>query len=361
MILYDEMIPGVDWVLKKTNMIASSFRDIQSFDNEALIKTTHCLIRSTTNVNQSLLEKMPVLQWLATGTSGIDHIDQSALMHKNIQWFDAKGSNAKAVADYVIYALAQLNRMSYFSWPQNNNVTAAVVGCGHVGKTLLRSLNHLHFQTLACDPFVGQEELKSSAHLIASSDQFDWIKDVDILSLHLPHTTKGDYPTNKWLNEEKLDLLQDDSIVILAGRGENADETALLNHAHRLHYIMDVWPSEPSVNINLIQASKLSTPHIAGHSLLGKFEGAWVVIEHLFRDLNLPLPCTKTEFIQHLLLETKTSEPSLSFESNIYSPELAFIHKAFQILCTSITDKRVSAIEFSSLRRKYQLHKEIIF
>ena len=162
MILYDEMIPGIHWVLKNTNFTGLSFRDIHKVDLKTLKKTTHCFIRSTTHVNQPLLEKMPVLQWLATATSGIDHLDLNALTHNKIQWIDAKGSNAKAVADYVIYGLARLQKHNVFSWPQNKNLTAAVVGCGSVGKTLLNTLNHLEFKTYGCDPFTDQKILQHS-------------------------------------------------------------------------------------------------------------------------------------------------------------------------------------------------------
>lgn len=66
------------------------------------------LCRSTLKVNQSLL-KNHCLQYVATASSGTDHLDHLWLGSQNIQVIDAKGSNAQAVADYVVACLAFWN------------------------------------------------------------------------------------------------------------------------------------------------------------------------------------------------------------------------------------------------------------
>src|SRR5690554_546410 len=59
------------------------------------------LCRSTLKIAEPLL-KGHSLRYLATASSGTDHIDKAYLRANSIELFDAKGSNATAVADYVI-------------------------------------------------------------------------------------------------------------------------------------------------------------------------------------------------------------------------------------------------------------------
>src|SRR6185437_13045641 len=68
------------------------------------------LCRSTLKVNQALLNHSTI-RYVATASSGSDHLDLDYLQSRHIQAFDARGSNADAVGDYVISCLAYLHKL----------------------------------------------------------------------------------------------------------------------------------------------------------------------------------------------------------------------------------------------------------
>lgn len=65
-------------------------------------------MRSVTQVNPALINNT-TLQYVGSATIGTDHLDINAIEKQNIQWANAAGCNAQAVAEYVITALLHLN------------------------------------------------------------------------------------------------------------------------------------------------------------------------------------------------------------------------------------------------------------
>ena len=112
------------------------------------------LIRSVTKVNETLLANSQV-KWVATATSGIDHLDTMWLDKKNIHWAAAPGCNAIAVAEYVAYCVAALKRAGHLT---STNLRAGVIGVGHVGKRVVSILKELGFEVLENDPPRKQDE-----------------------------------------------------------------------------------------------------------------------------------------------------------------------------------------------------------
>ena len=57
------------------------------------------------------------------------------------------------------------------------------------------------------------------------------------------------------------------------------DGDALLGEvrAGRLHAALDVWPGEPRIDPDLLRATTVATPHVAGYSDDGKYEGTRMV------------------------------------------------------------------------------------
>ena len=48
--------------------------------------------------------------------------------------------------------------------------------------------------------------------------------------------------------------------------------------------ILDVWCSEPEININLLQQTFIGTPHIAGYSYDGKLKATRILAEALLTE-----------------------------------------------------------------------------
>lgn len=72
------------------------------------INTSDVLIcRSTIQVNEALLSNSRI-KIVGSATSGTDHVDEVYLKQRGIAFFEARGCNAEAVADYVTATLAYL-------------------------------------------------------------------------------------------------------------------------------------------------------------------------------------------------------------------------------------------------------------
>ena len=102
-IIADENIPFVESAFKNIGTVKTlSGREIT---NKDLVNADILLVRSVTLVNQELLENTSV-QFVATATSGMNHIDIDYLNSKGIKLANAIGCNALSVAQYVISAIS---------------------------------------------------------------------------------------------------------------------------------------------------------------------------------------------------------------------------------------------------------------
>lgn len=266
--------------------------DLSFYKTEAelhnLLPTQDILVcRSTLKVTAKLL-KNTVLQCVATASSGTDHIDAPYLQQQNITLFDAKGCNAKSVADYVVACLAFLDNQSLIMGPK-----AAVIGMGNVGSEVASRLKRLAFDVLPFDP--------PKTHLDSTfqSATFHDLTACNLLCIHADLHDTPPYVSRHLLNQALYQQLKPGTIIINAARGGIVDEKALLNTQTPLIYCTDVYQGEPSIDADLLNKATLCTPHIAGHSIEAKanaVERLSIKLHHHY-GLSAPIPpmTTKSE------------------------------------------------------------------
>ena len=259
----------IDWVDKPGREICAE--DVR--DADAL------LVRSVTRVNEGLLSGSTV-KFVGTATSGTDHLDMAWLRAQGITVADAAGSNANAVAEYVLAALAQLILDDNIPlW----DMTVAVVGVGHVGSTLVRKLRGLGLQCVGCDPF--QQTIPDLPYV-----DLQQALQADVVCLHTPLTVEGENATWHMIGAAELSQLKEDAILINAGRGEVVDNTALLAHLQKnpqQRVVLDVWANEPKPSAELMKYVYIATPHIAGYSVEAKVNASMAVTRELARRFDL--------------------------------------------------------------------------
>lgn len=249
------------------------------------------LVRTVTRVDRLALLQLPRLQHVATLSSGTDHLDLKALRERGAGVSTGRGGNARAVADWVQWAVARMG------WPAPGAGSAAgdlagrcvlVVGLGAVGSVVAARLAQRGARVLACDPLRAVVEA-GFAHV-----------DLDtalacrphLVSLHVPLERDGRHPTASLLNEARLATLRG-SIVLNAARGGVLDETraAELRAAGVIEGLgLDCWVGEPQPHGDVVAACDVATPHIAGHSLEGKLDVAWRAVRGLRAAFGLGVP-----------------------------------------------------------------------
>ena len=275
-ILADASIPGLDKAFPKPFKLSCYYSpdEITNLLNGQDI----LLCRSTLKVNNALLNNNN-LKFVATASSGTDHLDRDYLQSQNISIIDAKGSNADSVTDYVLSCLAFLKKKH-----QLNVKKAGIIGVGKVGTKVLSQLKALDFELSAYDP------LKAEQDNLFKSCTLNSILDSDLICIHAELHNNPPYPSFNLIDDNFLTQLKPGCIIINAARGGIVNEKALLNNPQPLIYCTDVYLNEPDVNKGIIDKATLCTPHIAGHSLEAKYAAVALVSEKLHRILGLPIP-----------------------------------------------------------------------
>ncbi len=279
-IVADENILALDgWFGKKVELQLVPGRDISARhvrDADAL------LVRSITRVDKDLLQGSSV-RFVGTATSGTDHLDLDWLAQQGITVTDAAGANANAVVEYVLAALASLIKQDDFALWQSR---VAVVGVGHVGSALIRRLQSLGIDCVACDPL---QQIVSGVDYVTLEEALG----ADVVCLHTPLTRHGEYVTWHMLDHQRLSTLRPETVLINAGRGEviAADALqALLQRVPEQRVILDVWENEPAPAPALLRQVTIGTPHIAGYSVEAKLAASRCVLTSLCRHFDRKLP-----------------------------------------------------------------------
>lgn len=246
------------------------------------------LVRSMTRLGPDELAALPSLGAVATLSSGEDHLDAAALAARGLHAASGRGGNARAVADWVQWALG-------CAFPDGLPADArvAVVGVGAVGGAVAADLEARGAQVLRVDPPRAVREggagfVTLDAAIAARPHA---------LTLHVPRVRSGPHATVGLLDAARLGRLEG-AALLDAARGELIDESAAaaLRRSGRLRFLaLDVFAGEPRPDPDVVDAADLVTAHIAGHTVEGKLRvalfavlGLWQQLERLRPDLRRP-------------------------------------------------------------------------
>ncbi len=272
-IIADQQIPLLDYFFGDVAEVQAI--PAAEFSPERVVSADILLVRSTVKINQALLQQHRP-DFIGSCVSGQDHLDQSWLQSAGIPYYCAKGCNALAVQAYVTQIINVLRYRGILPMAGQ----AAVVGVGHVGALVAKSLLEFGYQVRLSDPLRAEREpgLEHS--------NIDRLLDSDLICLHTPLTQDGACPTYHLLNADRVAKLKPDAVLLNAGRGEVIAPDGLMRPD--IHYCLDVWPVEPAVDPRWVANSLVATPHIAGHTVLGKCQGTAMVYQVLAERFGWP-------------------------------------------------------------------------
>jgi erythronate-4-phosphate dehydrogenase len=251
-----------------------SVRRVDVCDVDALI------VRSVTRVDANLLEGS-LVRFVGTATIGMDHLDLPYLRARGIYCANAAGSNANSVAEYVVSAL--LATAEHRDWRLSEK-SIGIIGVGRIGTLVAMKAAALGMKVLLCDP-----PLREST----GNERYGFLDDVlgaDILTLHVPLTVAGRYPTLHMVNGNMLRHLSPGQFLINSARGAvvcGPDLLVALRERWIEGSILDVWEGEPRINRDLLDLVDLGTAHIAGYSQDGKALGTAMILDELCRFFGI--------------------------------------------------------------------------
>lgn len=242
------------------------------------------IIRLGIKIDRNLIDNSN-LKFIASPTTGLDHIDLDYAKEKGIKIFSLKGeqdflmnitSTAELTIGLIIGLLRKINAafdsVKKNIWNRNlfigyelKGKTIGIVGLGRLGKIVANLCSAFEMNIIYYDPFVDSEEYTKSdslGNLFSKSD---------IISLHLPLNNK----TNLIINSEVLNLAKKGAVLVNTSRGELINEEDLISSLENgilSGFACDVLSGEQGknkFNNKVISYAKknenvLITPHIGG-------------------------------------------------------------------------------------------------
>lgn len=316
---------------------------------EKLIDTNILIVRSVTNIDKSLLNGTPV-KFVGTSTIGTDHIDINYLEENNIAFAYAPGCNSYAVAEYVFAAI--FNFLDVEKITSTRGLSIGIIGVGNVGSKVERFSKALGMNILLNDPPLERKGVKKD---FVSLEE---VLEADIITLHVPLNLEGKDSTYHLLNKKNLEKISKNSLLINTSRGAVINNNELLEQiiARRLNVVLDVWENEPNINSGLLDKVFIGTPHIAGYSLEGKFNGTRMIFEALKNylgsntewDLDLPSVDQKNIKLNNHNFEVAALNEVIKHIYNIRDDNQTLIHN----------DEKNIGKRFDLLRKFYNERRE---
>jgi D-3-phosphoglycerate dehydrogenase len=226
-------------------------------------------------IDDSILSKLPNLKVIGKYGVGLDMIDLHAMKDRGVKLGWTGGVNKRSVSELVIsFSIYLLHRVAFANaevrngeWyqvkgRQLSDCTFGIVGCGHVGKDLVKLLKPFGCNILSHDIIDFKEFYQENNITSVGLDEL--LQKSDVVTLHLP---KND-STNNILNKDRLQMLKKDAILINLARGGLLDESALkkiLSEKNIAGAALDVFSVEPPIDTDFAHLDNvLITPHIGG-------------------------------------------------------------------------------------------------
>ena len=189
-------------------------------------------------VDAGVLKHFPKLKFVATRSTGYDHIDLKACAARNIMVSNVPFYGENTVAEFAFALILGLSRKLYPAIKQVREQglfssqglqgfdlkgkTLGIIGSGHIGIHVIKIAKGFDMHVLAYDPHPNLELAKQFGFEYASLENV--LKKSDIVSLHVPYMPA----THHIIDKEKFKLFKKGSILINTARGGLVDTEGLV-------------------------------------------------------------------------------------------------------------------------------------
>lgn len=232
-------------------------------------------ITALERIDDWLLAALPELRVIGKYGVGVDMIDLGAMRRhgKRLGW--TGGVNRRSAAELALaFAIVMLRHVIAGNreilaggWRQLtggflSGRTVGIIGCGHIGKDLVRLLQPFECPILVND-IRDYPDFYAEFNLQPVTKE-ELLECADVVTLHVPL----DNSTRNMLTAERLALMKPSAILINVARGGLVDEAALraaLIEQRLAAAAFDVFEQEPPQDRELLELPNfLATPHIGG-------------------------------------------------------------------------------------------------
>ena len=330
----DSAIPFIKGIFE--NYAEVQYCEGESICTETVRDADALVIRSRTGCSRALLEESKV-KIISSVTTGTVHIDRDWCESRGIYVTHSAGSNAGAVMNYVFSALYGAAARKGIKF---NEANFGIIGNSDSGKRVAAMAGKLGFRILCNEP-VENGKLCSLEQLLGEAD---------IVSLHTGWNEGGECIADAVFFER----MKPGAIFINTSDGRLVDENALLENRNKLGaVIIDTWQGEPDVNLDLLEAADIATPHIAGYSYMSKQLSTAMAVRSVARFFSIQ------ELYDYFPKETVKGLESVKLDFR--GMNQGQITSCIQYNYPVFTDDfmfRMTPREFRQLRKNYKYRKE---
>ncbi|AHF98306.1 3-phosphoglycerate dehydrogenase [Halostagnicola larsenii XH-48] len=202
---------------------------------EAVSDANGLIVRSGTEVTETVLEAAEELAIVGRAGIGVDNIDIDAATDEGVIVANAPEGNVRAAAEHTVamtFAAARSIpqahvRLKDGEWAKSDYLgtelddkTLGVVGLGRVGQEVAKKLDSMGMDIVAYDPYISEDRAdRIGAELVEFED---CLEKADFVTVHTPLTPE----TEGLISDEELELLEGGYLINCA-RGGVVDEDAL--------------------------------------------------------------------------------------------------------------------------------------
>jgi D-lactate dehydrogenase len=189
------------------------------------------------DLSRTVLESFPNLQYIATRSTGFDHIDIEYCKKKGIKVSNVPNYGKHTVAEHALTLLLCLAKripesrdrvMNGEFHPENltgvdlYGKTIGILGTGNIGLSMIKMSLGIGMEVLAYDIKESPELSKNFSFKYVDIESV--FKHSDFISIHLPYLKS----THHLINSETIMLMKDGVKIINTSRGAIIDTSALL-------------------------------------------------------------------------------------------------------------------------------------
>jgi len=235
-------------------------------------------------VDKKVLSYLPRLRFVATNSTGFDHIDLAECKRKKIKVSNVPFYGENTVAEHTFALILALSRKMVRAVNRTKRgslarvglrgfdlkgKTLGVIGTGHIGQHVIRMAHGFEMKMLTFD--IKKDHTLEDHYPLKYVSMEKLLCESDIVSLHAPYNQA----THHLINKNNLKLFKKSALLINTARGGLIDSKALLSALQRGQIAgagLDVLEEEGAISEDSLAAKDIDRKELqailAGHRLM---------------------------------------------------------------------------------------------
>jgi len=274
--VFDTM-PRTFWQEVVKNGLSKYFAKKVDYSSEIAV------LRTKTQFNKEIFDKMPNLKLIIRSGSGFDNIDIHTAQKRKIIVCNTPKSNSFAAHEHTISLIFALikniqvgkSAIQNKRWKKGlienlsmKDLRVLVVGVGRVGSMVAKTLMYLGAQVKGVDPYLRDIEKRTFNFGFSSySKGIQWC---NLITFHCPLFAE----TRSYFDQETLDKLGASIYLVNVARGGIVDQSIILKGLETgklLGVALDVFEIEPCKKLDFANFDNVYlTPHTGAYTYIAK-------------------------------------------------------------------------------------------